>query len=411
MLELRLALKNLSRHKRRTLLTAAVIGFGVMLFGASNCLYAGFEEESIRSFVKHETAYLAITAPGYWKDRTELPLQPAVPDAAQIAGRIRSLSGVKGAVPRVVFKASLNNGTDELPVQAIGTDPRHDGAVLSIADDVENGRYLQAGRDEALLGRGLADLMDLKVGDTFTLVLRNKGTTFEAVDLEVAGILNAPDPTVNDNYVYLPLDVAQRITGLDGAATEILISGKAGYRQVAALESEVKAALGGAAGRLDFHTWEDYAADLMAMTQSKKSAMGMVVGLILLIAGLGVTNNVLLAGFERVREVGTLRALGMTEKQVRRIFMLEGLGIGLFGGFFGALAGTLFVAYLTLVGLNATSLSQSNLGLPVTGYIRGVWNLPSILGAWAAAAAVSYLVSYFPAKRASRLDPATALHQ
>lgn len=411
MFELRLALKNLMRHKRRTLLTAAVIGFGVMVYGATNSLYAGFEEESIRNLVKHETADLTLTAPSYWKDRTELPLEPAVPDAAQVAGGIRSLSGVKGAVPRVVFKASLNNGLDELPVQAIGTDPRYDGSVLSLSDDVEKGRYLESGRDEAVLGRGLAELMELKVGDTFTLVLRNKGTTFEAVDLEVAGLLNAPDPVVNDNYLYLPLDVAQRITGLSGAATEILVSGKAGYRRVAALEGEVKAGLGGTTKQLDFHTWEDGAADLLAMVQSKKSGMGIIISLILLIAGLGVTNNVLLAGFERVREVGTLRALGMTEGQVRRVFMLEGLGIGLFGGLFGAIAGTLFVAYLTLVGLDATSLSQSNLGLPVTGYIRGVWNLPTILGAWALAVAVSYLVSYFPAKRASRLDPAAALHQ
>ncbi|HHW14750.1 MAG TPA: ABC transporter permease [Firmicutes bacterium] len=409
MFELLLALRNLRRNKRRTLLTAVVIAFGILLHAFLGSLLTGFEEESARTLVKYETGEVALTAPGYWAERKELPLATVIPGALGVADRVRRAPGVRGAVPRLVFQAMVNNGTDELPVKAIGTDPRLDRSVLALQGTVQTGRYLRPGREEAVLGRGVADLMDLKAHDTFTLVLRNQGTTFEALDLTVAGILNAPDPAVNEGTVYLPLDVAQRLTGLGDAATEILVAGREGYTRSALLREQLASDLAQAGPGLEVHTWEEAAADLLAMSKAKRWSIGLTIGLIIVLAGLGVTNNVLLAGYERVREIGTLRALGLTEAQVTRVFMLEGLGVGFLGGLLGAVAALPAVAYLVLVGLDYRSLVQSNIGLPILGILRGVWNLPTILGAWAAASVFSYLVSYFPARWAARLDPATAL--
>lgn len=413
MFVLSLAVKNLWRQRRRTFLTAVVMAFGIMLYAFSNSLYAGFEVDSIKSLVKHETGEVALTAPGYWEDREELPLEPVIPDASAVAERARQVPGVKGAVPRVVFKAVLNNGLDELPVKAVGTDPGQDPSVLGLGEWVESGRYLQSGQEEAVLGRGLAELMGLQVGDSFTLILRDRGTSFEAVDLTVAGVLNTPDAVVNEGFVYLPLDIAREFTGLGTAATEILVSGQQGYTGAEALLEQLKSSLAGSGPDLDFHTWEASAGLVLETSKTKQAAMGMIVGFILLLACLGVTNNVLLAGFERTREIGTLRALGLTQSEVTRVFMLEGLGVGFIGGLLGAVAGGLAVAYLVLVGLDWSRVfggNNANLGLPVLT-VRGVWNLPTILAVWFAATIFSYLISYFPARRAARLDPATALRQ
>lgn len=414
MFELVLALKNLRRNKRRTLLTAAVMAFGVMLYAFSNSLWAGFEADSIKSLVRHETGEVSLTAPGYWENREDLPLDQVIPNAAAVAERARRVPGVKGAIPRLVFKAVLNNGVDELPVKAVGTDPRQEPPVLALRESVAAGRYLEPGREEAVLGRGVADLMDLRAGDTFTLILRDRGTSFEAIDLTVVGILNAPDAAVNEGFVYLPLDVAQRLTGLRTAATEILVAGREGYTRAPALLEQLKSGLAGPDPALDFHTWEASATAVLETSKTKQAGMGLFIWFIILLACLGVTNNTLLAGFERTREIGTLRALGLTQREVARTFMLEGLGVGFLGGLLGAVAGTLSVTYLVLVGLDfgsvISSSSSSSFGLP-TLQVHGVWNVPSILGIWATAAVFSYLVSYFPARSAARLDPATALRQ
>ncbi|MDI6871052.1 MAG: ABC transporter permease [Bacillota bacterium] len=410
MFEFRLAVKNLWRHKRRTLLTVVVIAFGVMLHATTDSLLAGFEEDSFRAMVRYETGEVILTAAGYWADRKELPKGPAIPEAGQVAARVRRMTGVRGATPQLVFAAALNNGVEELPVKAIGADPRTDGDVLGLHQVVKAGRYLRPGRNEALLGQDLTDLMDLKVGDTFTLVLRTKASAFEATDLTVAGLLKSPDPAVNDGTVYLPLDVAQGATGLGTAATHILVAGQAGYRNVRPLREELRQGLSGLGPALDLHTWEDAAADLLAVSRSKRSFFSVTLGLIAVLAGLGVANSILLAGIERTREVGTLKALGLTEGQVTRLFMLEGLGLGLFGGLLGALAATGTVAYLALVGLDYSMFSGYNLGLPIELAFRGAWNFPTILSAWATSAVFAFLVSYVPARRAARLDPAAALH-
>jgi putative ABC transport system permease protein len=401
-----LAAKNLWRYKRRTLLTAAVIAFGVLLHAATGSLLAGFEEDSFRSLVRYETGQVIVTAPGYWAERKELPKGPLIPEIARVVARVRQIPGVRGATPRLVFTAAVNNGKEELPVKAIGTDPRTDGDVLGLQQSVHSGRYLRPGQNEALLGRSLADLMDLRLGDTFTLVLRTQAASFEAVDLVVAGLLQSPDPAVNDGTVYLPLDVAQRVTGAGQGATEILVAGEANYHRAARLRNSLATAL----SALDLHTWEDSAADLIAVSKAKRAYSSVTLVMIAVLAGLGVANNILLAGIERTREVGTLRALGMTEAQVTEVFMLEGLGLGFLGGFLGALAAVGTVAYLALVGLDYTWMSQYNFGLPILGVFRGAWNLPTILGAWATSTVFTFLVSYVPARRAARLDPAEALH-
>jgi putative ABC transport system permease protein len=412
MLEFRLALRNLWRHKRRTILTGIVIAFGVLLYSTFDSLFTGFEEDSLRNLVRYESGEVTIHARGYWAERKEFPLDRTISGAEELAARLRGAKGVRGATAQLTFRAAVNTGAEELPVTATGTDPRSDGAVLDLRPAVKAGRYLEPGRNEALLGRDLAKLMDLRVGDTFTLVLRTQQTTFEAVDLEVAGLLGSSSPVVNEG-VYLPLDVAQATTGLPGAATQILVKGERGFHRLGRLPADVRTVLresGDREASLDVRTWEDWSGDYLVHARTDRQNMKVLLGIVGVIAALGIINSVLLAGLERTREIGTLKALGMTEGQLTRLFMLEGLGIGLLGGSLGAVLGAAAVAYLATVGVDYSQLTTDyDFGMAVEGPLRGAWNWASILGAWIFGAVFSYLMSYWPARRAARPDPAAVL--
>ncbi|MDI6871055.1 MAG: ABC transporter permease [Bacillota bacterium] len=408
MLEFRLALRNLWRHKRRTILTGVVVAFGVLLFSAFDSLLLGFEEDSLRNLVQYESGEVSVHARGHWEKREELLLDRTIPGAQQLAGRLRRLEGVRGVTPQLVFNAAVNTGAEESPVKAIGTDPASDETVLNLRQAVKAGRYLRAGENEALLGRELAKLMDLKVGDTFTLVLRTQRTTFEALDLEVVGLLGSSSPAVNQG-VYLPLDVAQEATGLPGAATQVLVRGEHGFHRLGGLPARLREETQHI-GDLEVKTWVDWSGDYLAHAQADRQNMKVILGIVGVIAALGVVNSVLLAGMERSREIGTLKALGMTERQITRLFMLEGMGIGLFGGLLGVILSLGAVAYLTLVGIDYSQLTtEYDFGMAVEGLMRGVWNWPSIFGAWVFGAAFSFLVSYWPSRRSARLDPAVVL--
>jgi putative ABC transport system permease protein len=406
--EVAMALKNLWRHKRRTILTGLVVAFGVLLYSAFDSLLLGFAEDSLRNLVRYETGDLTVHAPGYWAKREELPLDRVIPDVGRLAAELRRIPGVRGAAPQLVFNAAVNTGAEELPVKAIGTDPGSDAAVLGLRQAVRAGRYLQSGRNEALLGRELARLMDLRVGDTFTLVLRTQSTSFEALDLEVAGILGSNSPAVNVG-LYLPLDVAQAAVALPGAATQVLLASEAGYRHLGELPALVQKTVRESGRNLDVKTWTDWSGNYLAAVMTDRQNMKVILVIVGIIAALGIVNSVLLAGMERSREIGTLKALGMTEQQITHLFMLEGMGLGLFGGLIGALLSAGAVAYLAKVGIDYSQFSGYDFGLGVEGVFRGVWNWPAIFGAWAVGALVSFLISYWPARRSARLDPAVVL--
>lgn len=409
MLELRLALRNLWRHKRRTLLTAIVLGFGVFLYSGFDSWFLGFEQDSLRTMVRYESGALSVHAPGYWQERDELPLDRVIPDAERLSERIRTLPGVGGATPQLILNAALNNGIDEMPVKAIGIDPLSDGSVLSLRDTVKEGRYLEPGLNEALIGRDLARLMDLGVGDSFTLVLRTERATFEAIDLEIVGLLGSVHPDINQNNVYLPLDVAQQAAELPDTATQLLVAAQGGFRALGDLPDEIRR-VGKASGiELDIRTWETWAVDYLAHARADRRNSAAILALVGIIAALGIVNNVLLAGMERRREIGTLKALGMTEGRIVLLFMMEGAGIGLFGGLLGTLLAIPAIAYLVIKGVDFSALAGYDFGFAVEGVYRGVWNCSTIFGTWFAGLLLSFMVSWWPAWRSSRLDPTTVL--
>lgn len=409
MFEFRLALKNLWRHRRRTVLTAVVVAFGVLLFSAFDSLLSGFEEDSLRNLVRYESGVATVHAKGYWAEREDHRLDRVIPGAEAVAARLRQVPGVRDATPELVFSAAVNTGVEETPVTATGIDPEHDPGVLDLKGAVRAGRYLRPGQPEALLGRELARLMELKVGDTFTLILRTERSTFEALDLEVAGLLGSNSPAVNDG-VFLPLDVAQSAANLPGGATHILVGSDRYFRSLGSLPADVRQTVSAVSPDLEVKSWQDWSGIYLLHAQSDRQNMSFILAIVALLAGLGVANNILLAGLERRREIGALKALGMTEGQITRLFMLEGMGIGLIGGLIGAVLGVGAVAYLVNVGVDYTKIQSGyDFGFAVEGLMRGAWNWATILGALVVGTALSFGVSYWPARRSARLDPAAVL--
>ena len=137
-------------------------------------------------------------------------------------------------------------------------------------------------------------------------------------------------------------------------------------------------------------------------------------GLVLIIATIGVVNSILLSTLERVREIGLLKAMGMKEKEIVGLFVLEGSGLGLLGGILGAAMGTAINAYLVNTGLSLKMFmgeSNMDIGYPIADRMFGVWNWPTVLWAVLFALLVSLAASYFPARRAAHLDSVESLRQ
>lgn len=403
----RLAFRNLLRNRRRTALTFSALALGIGLLIGADSISRGFSEVGVRNAIDYEMGHMRVHESGYFEDRENLPLDLAIP-AQPVLDALGQVGGIRGAAPRVVAAARLNVGWEEFPVALIGIDPRRDPSVFAMGEFVD-GRYPEAGAYEGLVGAGLADLLDIRLGDYMTMITRTRNQALEAIDLEVVGILRTPHPGVNHGHVYMPLDVADARLALEGRVTEVVLRLDEG-RTLTTVRRDAAAALAAAGVGAELFTWQESAADLLALAQADQASNVILIMMILVIALVGVTNTMLLGALERRREIGTMKAMGMREGEIRRLFLFEAGAIGLVAALCGSLIGIGFNLYLVGVGIDLSAMvGDVDLGFPVVGTIYGVWN--PLIFVWAGIAGVltCCVAGYLPARQAAKEDPATSV--
>ncbi|MBU0671611.1 MAG: FtsX-like permease family protein, partial [Candidatus Margulisbacteria bacterium] len=164
---------------------------------------------------------------------------------------------------------------------------------------------------------------------------------------------------------------------------------------------------------LEVVTWQDLAADVIAISQAKRGGTSFILFSIFVIALIGISNTILLAAFERTREIGMMAAMGMRRGQIVRLFVMEGAMIGVLGSITGCLLGILINIPFVKYGLNWGFLMRDvgDIGYRVTGVSHGVWNINMIVIAFVAGIVISALTSIYPARVASKMEPTEALRK
>ncbi|MGE5587385.1 MAG: ABC transporter permease [Clostridia bacterium] len=404
---LKLAARNLWRQKRRTALTFLAIAVGLAALIEVDCIMAGVDRDAIDNLINLETGDVRIHAQGYSAERESLPIDRTLdPDAVLTA--LKDVEKIRAATPRLVFGARLNTGWEEIPVTGVGIDPERDSQVFTLAEYVE-GKWLTRGAAEALVGYDLARVLELAPGDIFTLVTRTRGEAFQAIDLTIVGLIRSPHPQVNSGQVYLPLDVADQALAVGGGATEVVLKVE-DRAQVEDVSRLVRTSLEAAGISGEVLTWKEAARDFLAISQSKQGFTGLLIFMILIIAVVGVVNTILLGAMERVREIGMMKAMGMTAREIVLLFMLEATGIGVLGSITGCLVGIAGNAYLVNHGIDILQAYQGfDIGYPIAGVLRGAWNWPMIVETFFLGIVVSWVASYVPARKVAAQDPIVSL--
>ncbi|HAK47075.1 MAG TPA: ABC transporter permease [Spirochaeta sp.] len=409
-----LAFKNLTRYKRRTLITAGAIAVGIMMFIMIDSMLAGAEFESVRNLKWYETASVRIYNDGYWENRHQLPLDINVPDAEGITAKLEDAGYT--ASPRTVFSGDMILNADDfgedgnIPVTVTAIDPQLDFDIFHFGDTLAAGRFLERGEEAALLGSWLAEDIGAKVGYWITIITRGNGGFYESMDLEVVGIVNCPNPNVNRGLVMMPFDTAGDYLAMDGAATEINIK-LSDSADVEAAASDIQKLFNGSG--LTALDWKYMAADYLALAEAKRGGTGIILFLIFIIAAVGISNTMLMAIFERIRELGMMRSLGMSDGKIRAAFVVEAAGIGLIGSFIGVILGILVNLFVVNIGFDVGFiLRDMDIGYRIQSVMRGVWNVDTIGLAFIAGTVISTIVAFFPTGKALKMDiPACLRHQ
>lgn len=405
-LYLRLAWRNLWRQRRRTGIIIVAMGLGLALMMFYDGLVAGFDQAIYGNAIKVLGGNLQVHAVGYRESASLTPLIPLSEDR-RIFEQARSHLRVEAAARRLVTAGLASNREGAFAVNIIGVEPQIEATINLAWKNLVDGRPIQEGdRDAVFIGRGLAQAMNIKAGDRIVLVGRAPDDRMRRRTLTVVGVYSLGLPEVEKRTVYIPLSDAQMLYDLRGQVTEIAI-----FLKQLGEEELVKQDLMASFPNVEIDTWQTYFPELETTLSTKTAVMNVFSVVILLIAAIGVLNLLLMAVYERQREIGILAALGFRPGQISLLFILEGALYGMCGVVIGVALGLLINGVLRIVGLDFSAYADVTEYMAlVGGRVYPAWGLGNFLPRALTVAIIATLAAFYPAHEASRREPATALH-
>lgn len=400
-----LAWRNMWRNWRRTAIALVAIVLGLILLLFFDGFIRGSDQAIFGNAVRLYGGNLQVHAPGFREKMNRFPLIPlenpeAVVQAAQAQPQ------VVAAAKRINTAGLVSSNQGAYPVVITGIEPTIEAPLSIQAENIAQGRFLLEGDGVAIvIGNGLADLLDVSAGDRIRLLGRRKGETMRQRTMTIVGIYNLGLAEAEKGTVFITLPEAQTLYNLRDQATEVAIS-----LQSVGQEKAVLAALQAALPGYEIDSWETLKPELRQTMDTKLAFTGFFGLVVVLIASIGILNLMMMAVFERTREMGVLAALGMKGRQVMGLFLLEGTLIGVVGAAVGCGLGAALNWLIAQVGISLTFLS----GMGEITALMGDRLYPSItlvetINRGITVAIIAAAASLYPAWQASRKEPAEAL--
>lgn len=406
---IKLAFRNLRRHPRRTIITAAIIAMAVIIYITMQGLMGGLTEMSYENIINLETGHLQIMKEEYRENRKKVELDNLINSNSDFLSNIESEQEVEAVAPQLSFGINLNNGIDEIPVIGVGMIPEQNEKVFRLKQYLTEGRMPQTGKSEVIMGARLAELMEFSVGDYPILLFKDINDTFNTLDAQIVGLYDAPHPALNDNYVFLSLDRAQRSLNLNNQITHYSVL----LKERALTQSAVNNINQQLSDQLKAYSWEDFAGTTIAMAEAGEVEIYAMLVIVLIIAGVGIINTLILSTLERQEELGMMKALGMKEGGIVFTFILEAVGIAILGTLFGILISALILYLFNLNGLDTaifTGGGETTYGLAISGKIYLSWQPASFVIVFVYSLVISILASIFPSYWAARKDAVKSIY-
>ena len=383
-----------------TILSMAGVGLGVMALVVVLSVMSGFEED-LKTKILGTNAHLVIFQHGS-------PMR----DYGEVSRKVEGTEGVVATTPFIFTQAMITSETNVLGVVLRGIDPNTAGRVINIENNLKKGSMDGLKREEGsseppgiLVGKELAQTLGIMLGDAVVVVsplgaLAPMGTGPPMKKFRVSGIFDSGMYEYDTTLAYISLKSAQKFLAMDDSVSgvEVKVQDIYGVKEVA---REIQKALG-----FPFWTkdWMQMNKSLFAALKLERTVMFIILVLIVLVAAFGIVSTLIMVVMEKNKDIAILKSMGAAGKSIRRIFIFEGLIIGVVGTALGLIGGyviCMLLAKFQFISLPSDIYYISRLPVKMNGI--------DFLLVALAAIGISFLATLYPSWQASRLDPAVAI--
>jgi ABC-type lipoprotein release transport system permease subunit len=399
----RMAWRNLWRNPRRTavVVTAIAVGIGGCVFSmAINIgMIVGMVDVAIRGGLGH----MQVHASG-WEASPELEVR-LEDGGASVSRALDTVPEIRHWAPRVRAQGLAASPRASVGVQILGVDPRREAGVSIAAESLVAGTWLGEPR-RVVIGGKLAERLESEVGDKLVVSVQDLAGELTGQAFRIAGVIRAGSPELDERTVFLGLDEAQTLLGLGESVSEIVVV-TADRHHIGAIQSELEAALG---NRSEVRSWEQLQPVLVYMVETMDSMGWIVYAAVFIAMAFGIANVLLMAVFERTREIGMMRAVGMSRGKVVRMVVLESAFVTALGLALGVALGAVGVWGLG-DGIDLSRWASSIDAYGIQPVLTPALRTRDLVAPVAIGGVTAVISSFWPALRAARAKPADALRQ
>lgn len=397
---IKMAYRDLGRNRRRSFFSSLALGMGLALLLLMAAFIEGEMGSAMEKTIELQSGHLQIQAQNYDEIKTSLKWEDLVENPDQVAGQIASLEPVSAATPRLFATGIVSIGDETAGVKVIGIDP------ISSANDpfregLVRGEFLSPDdREGVLIGLSLADKLGLDAGSRINLSVNTSNGDVNEQPFTVRGIYTTETNAFDNFIVFVPLAKAQALTQTENHASTIFVMLK-DIKQtdsvVAALQSSNYKVL----------TWTKMNEFIIAYENFANSYMVILYLIVLGITATVIVNTLVMAVFERTREIGILSAIGMRSRTIMAMFLAESSLLAVGGILMGLMLGIIVIGYLSKYGFNIESIGVT--GILLSNTIYADLTLEDTVTLTVLAFVVTLLAGLYPAILAARMEPIEAL--
>jgi len=397
----KLAFRNIGRNKTRSLLSILAVAVGMALLLLMAAVMEGEMRGALQSSMKLQSGHIQIRPASYDENKISLKWEDLIENPDQVIEKVKSLPQVTVATPRLMASAILTLSDQSKGVQVVGIDPASE-ANQPFRSGMVDGQFLQADdREGILIGQTLAEKLSLQVNDRVNLLMTTSNGDVDEQLFTVRGIYSTRIPSYDESTVFMPLAKAQAFTATANHASTIFV-----LLQTPEQAEPVAQALN--SKNFKVLTWREQNALITQFEDFAGIALIIFYLIVLGITATVVTNTLVMAVFERTREIGILAAIGMKGRGIMAQFLTEAALLATGGVIGGLLIGGALVAYFTVYGIYIGDYGMT--GLLFEDHIYAHLTLENTLTLTIVTYFTTLVASLYPARLAARLEPVEALH-
>lgn len=399
--EFTIALRNLRRNTKRTLVAVMTVAGGVIAYVLAGGFIAWIFQDMREATIHSQLGHIQIVRPNYLDKGIADPYAFLLPGNSEIQQIIKATPGVRSLTPRLAFSGLLSLGDATIPFIGDGIDPAGEKPISSRITITSGHNLTDANEKAVILGEGLAKSLGAKAGDSVVILATAATGSPNAVEVKIAGTFATITKDFDDNALRMPIELARRLMRVDGATSWVILLDKTELT-----EKTIETLRPGLpTNEFEIVPWTelaDFYNKTVVLFSKQVAVVKLIIGLIIILT---ISNTQTMSVLERTTEIGTSLAIGSRGSEIMRLFMLEGVLIGVVGGLLGVGFGYLLAEAISAIGIPMP---------PPPGMARGYTGQILVNGSLALDAIIlaigtTLVASVMPAWRASRMNIVDAL--